>query len=198
MNQLVIVLQHDLTGTKIVCHWCFSTHIMGSIRYWVLLSVHYSIQLFAWFASRVCQWFFDSAHRGLPSAIDPILMMRAVELARKIRKREVCIFVSLSLFQSPYHSMYNPCQSLKQFNCVSNDRYCATLNCLLPECCFIFLCQKSRVSPYQNTELLWAIVNLNALKYVGNSVTVVLKSSIVRSNLILFQYHIQPKLQFYG
>jgi hypothetical protein len=66
---------------------------MGFIQYQLLRLAHYITQLLAWMASHICRWLFDGAHRGLPPATDPILMMRAVELAKKIRTREVSFLV---------------------------------------------------------------------------------------------------------
>ena len=60
---------------------------MGS--YWMVLFVHKLGQFIHWIASFILRYLFDGAHRGVPSARDPVLMMRAVELAAKIRKREV-------------------------------------------------------------------------------------------------------------
>jgi hypothetical protein len=66
---------------------------MSSVRHWVLLFVHHVGRFFVvWIASPIFRWLYDGAHRGLPPINDPILMMRAVELATKIRKRQVCVY----------------------------------------------------------------------------------------------------------
>ena len=62
---------------------------MASTRLYVIRFCHTLAQFVGCFAGCILRWIFDGHHRGVPPAHDPLLMMSAVELAAKIRKREV-------------------------------------------------------------------------------------------------------------
>jgi hypothetical protein len=72
-----------------------TANTMSAISQWVVLSAHHLIRFLAWLTAPVFRRLYDGAHRGLPTVNDPVLMMRAVEIAKKIRKREVCHFGGL-------------------------------------------------------------------------------------------------------
>lgn len=64
---------------------------MNKLKYCIVLLVHYSIQLLDWITAPIFRLIYNGKHRGVPLATDPLLMMSAVELASRIRKRQVCI-----------------------------------------------------------------------------------------------------------
>ena len=86
------------------------------VKYWALFAVHHFHRFIVWLLSPIFHWLYDDAHRGLPPITDRVLMMRAVELAKNIRTRQVH-FTFLSLL----HFKKKACISLvlpKYYPCV--------------------------------------------------------------------------------